>query len=91
MDGRGVVIKENRAQFNMPKRSGHSKISKPLANHFLHRGNFYFVHHGIKNKKFINTNSPDILSRETREGKPFMHQTQGQMLDIIATGLRVSV
>jgi len=58
---------------------------------FLARGNFYFVHHGIKDTKFINTNGPDILSRKTRKRKPFMHQTQGRMLDIIATGLRVRV
>ena len=55
--------------------SGHSKISEPLANHFLHRANFYFVHHGIKNTKFVHTNGSDIISRKTHESNPFMHQT----------------
>ena len=54
-------------------------------------GNFYFVHHGIKNAKFINTNGSNIPPGKTHKGKPFIHQTQGRMLDIIATGLRIRV
>ena len=86
-----IMTTLKRASPQTLRRSNHSKISKPLANHFVPGDNFYLVYHGIKNAKLINTNGPNILSRKTCKHEPFMHQTQGRMLDIIATALRVCV